>query len=241
MLPDAVLYLVHSTNVDPKTISRLEPPSCEHATTHQFPGVFFTLITKHNRGTESIYPGKHVLVFSASLLLQHNFHINIQDHNGFLSEHNTFYPWQLNQAVKALSKSTTHTNEVVFHDAVDVAYMCRAIERPRNSDPNFLQYIMNGGVNAILPNKRLVGTRHPDMSKIPFYAHAMEHLYTGIPLGNGWRPSSMAWYRKMADLACLSHPRPRKKSELIKLLEQVTQRLCRDRAAQNFDALGISF
>ena len=90
-LPDEVLYLVHTTSIDPKTVEELRP---SEMSTYQYPGVFFSLITKDNKNAEFIYPdGDKILIFSPKLLLQSNWHANLTDHQGFISENNTFYPW----------------------------------------------------------------------------------------------------------------------------------------------------
>ena len=126
---DDVLYLVHSVPKfdNTKQFINLDPSPLSNAD-HQFPGVYFSLITKQNRYREILYYSDNVLIFSKKLLEQKNWHININDYNGFINEENTFFSWELDKAVQKISENASDTehsyvgNEVVFHDPVPFKY-----------------------------------------------------------------------------------------------------------------------
>ena len=95
-----IYYLIHTTN-NYKDWSELQTSSIDNWD-DQFPGVYLTLITKYNIDSERLFPGKYVLIFSYELLKQKNYHINIRDYNGYITETNTYYPWNLNNAVQEI-------------------------------------------------------------------------------------------------------------------------------------------
>jgi len=82
-----ILYLVHMTD---NNITKGLRKSTED---DQFPGVYFSLITKYNLKYERLFPAKNCLIFSKKLLEQQNYHINFVDYNGFINESNTYFSW----------------------------------------------------------------------------------------------------------------------------------------------------
>jgi hypothetical protein len=228
-VPDDILYLVHATNIHPSTIKYLEPrPSCKEMNKDcQFPGVYCSLITKGNRLTQNIYPGKYVLVLSLNVLLQSNWHVNAKDHNGNITEHNTYFPWNYKTNIDKLSDA----NEVVFHDPINMRYLCRLLIRPSIYDDEqaFIHFITKGGIHSMLPQRRMHTRTPPDMTKKPFYVFNTEHRYTGttdIP------KSSMAWLRMMAKVAKIL-PIPIDRSVLVSMLQKHSLKLCFNREEQD--------
>ncbi len=218
-----ILYLVHTTDRDPSKYTELRTSTDIH---NQFPGVYFTLITKHNRLTETLYSGKFIMIFSTELLKQRNYHINIQDHNGIISEKNTYFPWNLEKAVKKINKkSNKHQNEVIFHDNISMKYLCRIIKKPSPSNN------INAFLSFKLPNEKCVSSEKPDMSKIPFYAYSFENRYTG---SDPPMPSSLAFFKKMARLAKIS---PGTKEGIIEELNKKIPYLLRHRDEQDINVL----
>ena len=136
-----IYYLVHKTKTDDyKKWSELKPSKLKASKSSiaeagvQFPGVYFSLITKDNINSERLYAGKYVLIFSYKLLNQKNYHINIHDNNGFITETNTYYPWNIKDAVDKIASMKKTTNEVVFHDPISMKYCCREIEIPSGKE-----------------------------------------------------------------------------------------------------------
>jgi hypothetical protein len=137
-IPEDILYLVHITkerykDEDGNLIWREIKINDDNS--NQYPAAYFTLITKDNRLTENLYYGKNCLIFSRNLLKQLNYHINVNDNNGFITKGNTFFPWNLKEAVEKISENSQlpesedginyhRMNEVMFHNAVPMEYLC---------------------------------------------------------------------------------------------------------------------
>lgn len=200
IVPDEIYYLVHMTkpackNKDGTFHWDLLKPSPVDYGTDQFPGVYFTLITKDNLLTEELLFKRYCLIFSKNLLKQHNYHINITDNNGFITENNTYFPYNLKEAVEEIKKNSLISpsetdinyhlmNEVIFHDPVPFEYCCMDIDRSSIScllefDNDFLpDYPIH---NNILPNTKL----------LPFYCYAYFEEKNRIT-------SSYTFFQKMA-------------------------------------------
>ena len=188
---DDILYLIHSTDksFNIYDINELIPSKFENANL-QFPGVYFSLITKNNINTEPLFSYKNIFIFSKKLLLQKNFHINIRDYNGWINEYNTFFSWDLDKAVNIINNfDNSIGNEVVFHDPISIKYLCSYIKSDPNSNIELPSYIDDLNIPP------------PDMSKLPFYCVPFENNYNGIKKLN---ISSREFYIKIANM-CLIH------------------------------------
>ena len=171
-IPDDILYLVHVTSKkyrDTNGILIWTEIKATGTDGDQHPGSYFTLITKDNRLTEECFPATECLIFSRNLLKQANYHINMCDNNGFISEGNTFFTWNLQDAVKQIRVNAAlpvhidtdqinyhRMNEVVFHDAVPMEYLC--LETPRKFYSN-----------DYLPDYPIENEVKPNMELLPFY------------------------------------------------------------------------
>lgn len=183
-MDENILYLVHMTD---NNITKCLRKSTED---HQFPGVYFSLITKHNLKYESLFPAKNCLIFSKQLLEQQNYHINFVDYNGFINESNTYYPWELDRVVKKLkSHKADFINEVVFHDNISLDYLCLKITL------NDISSNITNLNELILPKYEMYNDTKPNKTILPFYCYAKENEYTGI---NPKKLSSISFYKKMA-------------------------------------------
>ena len=179
-----IYYLIHATN-NPDCLSWNELKVGDFNTDDQFPGVYMSVITKHNIESESIYPGKYLMIFSKILLGQKNYHINARDYNGIIAEKNTYYPWNLREFLDC--KDNCSMNEIIFHDNIDIKYCLRIITA------NGTDY------KSLLPKISLDSPGlQPDISKLPFYCYPFESMYTGI---NPLPPSSKEWYIMMSKMA----------------------------------------
>ena len=183
-----MLYLLHATDTDYTKISELQPSkTSDSELKHQYPGVFFSLITLENIETEVLFHKKYFLLFSIELLKQKNFHINIQDMNGIINENNTFFYWQLDEALERISidvrQNKKTTNEVVFHDSISMQHLCKIIE--------------NDFIRDSLPKVKLSNNAKIDNEVLPCYCYYNESYYTGI---NPPKKSSHVWINKMNKL-----------------------------------------
>jgi hypothetical protein len=192
---DDILYLLHCTAKETyEKWDALEPSEMD---VNQYPGVYFSLITKNNLLNETLYYSKYMLIFSKKLLKQQNYHINIQDYNGHINEENTYYPWNLDKAIDAInSDKYKRINEVVFHDSIPMKYLCTAIISYKNSY-TILSNNETLTANYLLPNFPIFNDEEPDMTKIPFLCYPYEMNYTGI---DPFKISSKKFYNKMAKM-----------------------------------------
>jgi len=182
------LYLVHVTS-DTNVTKWKELRTSDKWSDKEFPGVYFSLITKDNFNKEQLFFGKKVMFFSVKLLEQHNWHMNMKDHNGFVSEYNTYFPWNIDEALKKIKSGS---NEVVFHDPVSLKYLCQVVAKPEDYKPG----------DTFLPDQRMETDEPPDMTKKPFYVYPFENEYTGID--QGLKKSSKAWFEMMCQVAGIS-------------------------------------
>ena len=201
---DDILYLIHSVDnpFDMNDITELMPSKLENAE-KQFPGVFFSLITKHNIQTEPLYSHENILIFSKKLLEQNNYHINIRDYNGWINETNTYFSWELDKAVNKINIIDNEIgNEVVFHDPISMKYLCSYIKSGSNKD---LPYKIDS-----------INIPEPDMSKIPFYCIPFENNYNGI---EKLKISSKEFYIKMANMCLIENIEDKTTEEIIELIK----------------------
>lgn len=181
-----IYYLIHATN-NPDCHSWNELKKSDFNTDDQFPGIYMSVITKYNIESESIYPGKYLMIFSKILLGQQNYHINAKDYNGIITEKNTYYPWNLSKFLNCRDKSSM--NEIIFHDNIDIKYCHKII------DTTGLEY------KSLLPKISLDFSERellPDISALPFYCYPFQTIYTGI---NPLPQSSKEWYIMMSKMA----------------------------------------
>lgn len=215
---DSVLYLVHMTNSDPRKWAHKELMTTEYSES-QFPGAFFSLITDFNIDVEQLggnYESgtEYAMIFSTNLLYQNNYHLNLVDYNGIITERNTFFPWKISEGVEMLKYQQVHRNEIVFHDNVPFS---------------FLVDIRVDG----LPRMPAIPRGIPNTSRLPFYAYCFEDKYTGIdPLPK----SSKSFFLRMARLARLS-PVPHTIKDIVDEIKKKAPYLYSHRDQQNISAL----
>ena len=197
--------------------------------TDQFPGVYFTLITKDNLLTEQLLSSSYCLIFSKNLLYQRNYHINITDNNGFITENNTYFPWNLKEAVEEIKKNTLISpfetdinyhlmNEVIFHDPVPMEYCCMEIDR--SSLSCLLEFD-----NHFLPNYPIDNNILPNTDLLPFYCYAYYEDKNRIN-------SSYTFFQKLARI-CNIEP-TLTTEEIIKQIQAKMDFLYEHRDKQNF-------
>jgi len=233
-----ILYLVHAVSEydNSKPYVNLRPSRLT-ASDEQFPGVFFTLITKQNRHREPLYEDDNVLIFSKKLLLQHNFHININDYNGFINEKNTYFSWQLDDAVKKIAEMPVNEklyvgNEVVFHDPIPIKYLCLYIQKYNISKELTPKTLFTKETSLFLPNNEIYNDEEPDMTKIPFYCIPNENNYTGI---GKFSISSRTFYKKMAEMCNIKVSKTDSRNDIIKKIKENIESLYNNRETLKID------
>lgn len=242
MVYSDIYYLIHITNKDPTTFKSIRAKSCNDIDNDQFPGAYFTLVTKDNIETESYFPGEYCCIFSKKLLLQKNYHVNIVDNNGVITENNTYYPWNLNRAVERIKHNALHSmsmyermNEVVFHDSVDMKYCCKIVKIVGSTMSEFIKFHEKGGLPGNLPHRAMTNAHPPDTTKLPFYCYTRDTPYFGtirIPA------SSFRWYKMMARVAGINDASDcRTKAHCIEQINERRKQLCKHREKQQIDIL----
>jgi hypothetical protein len=215
---DDILYLVHCTpKKDYESWDVLKPSEMD---IYQYPGVYFSLITKYNLLTEQLYYSKYMLIFSKKLLEQQNYHINLQDYNGHINEENTYYPWNLDKLIEKIkNKKSNFMNEVIFHDPIPMKYLCSVIitydisSSVINNDSSN-KYFKE---NYLLPDFSIYTDESPDMTKIPFLCYPYEMNYNGV---NPLRLSSLEFYIKMGKMCGVNTNQSK-----IKIIEDIRDKI----------------
>jgi len=251
-LPEDIYYLVHMTkgnleNADVKNNwcylrnKTIDTETNKNSPFLEYPGVYFTLITKYNRVTENLFPGRICLIFSRKLLKQLNYHINISDDNGFITEKNTYYPWNIEDAVKKIKENSEKiredntweekinyfSNEVIFHNPIPMEYCCMDINLS-------IENIINSSLenNSFLPDFPVENNIPPNMNFLPFYCY--------IPNNEDTRfPSSESFIKFMGDFCKVNTELP--KEEVIKEIQNKIPYLYENREEQNIEILKLKF
>ena len=219
---DDILYLVHCVDnpFNINDITELIPSKIENAE-HQFPGVFFSLITKYNIHTEPLYSYDNILIFSKKLLEQKNYHINIRDYNGWINETNTYFSWELDKAVNIINNIENEIgNEVVFHDSISMKYL--------------VSYIKSGSNEKLPFNIDSINIPEPDMTKIPFYCIPFENNYNGI---EKLKISSKEFYIKMGKMCLLENIEEKTIDEIIILIKNNINTFYKNRELLNINEI----
>ena len=224
-----IYYLVHATN-KPDCVNWKELQTGKFNTNDQFPGVYFSIITKDNIDTEKIFSQKYAMIFSKKLLQQKNYHINYRDCNGIITENNTYYSWNINDfslKSKQQDNEKMKMNEVVFHDNIDMKYCC-AIIGILKKDTGIIK------INDILPRKEIENQEQPDMSKIPFLCYPFEDIYTGEP---PLPKSSKEWFKTMAKVCKIDTNDNDTEEDIIKKIKDKSKYLYNNRQEQDIKLL----
>ena len=213
---------MHSKKSDYENWDSLKPSEYDE---HQFPGVYFSLITKYNLRKELLYSSKYILIFSRKLLEQQNYHINIYDYNGHINEKNTYYPWNLTKAIKKI-KSLKHgfMNEIIFHDSIPMKYLCASL----------IAYDISYKTlsHILLPQYPIFNDIEPDITKKPFYSYPYEMNYTGEV--NQYPLSSRKFYVKMGRM-CNINTNRKSREKIIEEIRLKIPELFNDRNLLNLN------
>jgi hypothetical protein len=225
---DDIYYLIHNTN-DPNCVNWKELKTAIFNTDDQFPGAYLSIITKNNIDTEFIFPGKYVMIFSKKILLQKNYHMNLIDYNGIISENNTYFSWNLeNFLEKIKQRNIEKSNEIIFHDNIDMKYCCLIIHVIKKNEGIIIRK------NDILPRRTIENEEQPDMSKIPFLCYPFEDIYTGI---NPLPRSSKEWFYLMANVCNIKLDKDDNEDNIIGKIKEKSKELYNHRELQNIKLL----
>jgi hypothetical protein len=214
---DDIYYLIHTTDnpdfINWNELKVSDTNSFIYTNEYQFPGIYFSLVTKQNIDYLSLYPGKYILFFSRDLLLQQNYHINFYDHNGMITEYNTFYPWNIDKFLEKqnqyiqnnINKRIRFTSEVVFHNNISLQKLCSYIEKPKlkiDYKVDSIERILNkiDKINTLLPRNIFLNMNtniNTNTNQIPFYCYPFENVY---PIETNFKKSSINWFKMIAQM-----------------------------------------
>jgi hypothetical protein len=253
---DDIYYLIHTTD-DPNFMNWSElkvsdKNSFIYTDNEQYPGVYFSIVTKQNIDYLSLYPGKYILFFTRDILFQSNYHINFYDHNGMITEHNTFYPWNIeqflekqNEFINNVDKVTDRfTSEVIFHDNISIQHLCSYMEKPRlkidyKNDTIDTIFDKIYSLNSLLPRKTFTLTspiqyKNNCINHIPFYCYPFENIY---PVETKFEKSSLNWYKMMAKICDIQITEEDSISTIQEKIQYESKNIHRSRERQNLEVL----
>lgn len=186
----------------------------------EFPGIYLSFISQTEFGKKVRYWNKIMLVFSNKLLKQKNYHANIMDINGLISEGITYFPHnikdlpKLNDVEEYYNKhyNSYSVNEIVFHDKININLVCEiwcnnkaTYEEVINNVPRNIKHLIkikNKYTNIVCN----VDEKYLDLSSMPFFLNMDHHrsgFYKLIYPYKTKTKSSMKHYKKMLKLANL--------------------------------------
>lgn len=144
------------------------------------------------------------------------------DNNGFMTEGNTFFPWNLEAAIKKIRENSLipldeenvnyhRMNEVVIHDSVPMEYLCLDMQTKFFSNDFLPDYHIENEVNA-------------NMSLLPFYC------FVELEEKNRYKSSS-GFFKKIAELCNID--KTLSKDEIIQKIIKKAPCLQKNRHLQN--------
>ncbi len=98
----------------------------------EFPGIYMSYITETDIKKPIKTFGEVMLVFSKKLLKQKNYHCNIRDNNGHISENITYFSFNLDKMPNQSDVIKFYQdiygsypgNEIIFHDKISISALC---------------------------------------------------------------------------------------------------------------------
>ena len=141
----------------------------------EFPGIFMSYITKNDINDFVKYWGEITLVFSKKLLNQKNYHINIIDNNGLISENLTYFNFNIDKMPKQKDVVDFYEkiyedypgNEIVFHDKIHINSLCGIWVRNKENYNKLIKQIPKKYIDLVkIKRKYSKSVKCPDKIKI---------------------------------------------------------------------------
>lgn len=184
----------------------------------EFPGIFMNYITENDVHDSIRYWGDIMLVFSKKLLNQNNYHINIIDNNGYISENLTFFKFNIDKMPNQKDVVDFYEkiymdypgNEIVFHDKIHISSLCEIWVDKKENYHKLIKQIPKKYINLVkikrkypksvkCPNKIKIDTESlPFLLSLDFMKSSYFKAY--YPYKNK-TTSSKTFYKKMCHLA----------------------------------------
>jgi len=184
----------------------------------EFPGVFMDYITENDVHNSIRYWGDIMLVFSNKLLNQNNYHINIIDNDGYISENLTFFKFNIDKMPNQKDVIDFYKNmymdypgnEIVFHDKIHINSLCEIWVNNKENYNKLIKQIPNKYIDLVkikrkypksvkCPNKIKIDTESlPFLLSLDFMKSGKFKAY--YPYKNKTK-SSKTFFKKMCYLA----------------------------------------
>ena len=152
---------------------------------NEFPGVYTSPITESNIGKHPKYYGPIIFCFSNKLLQQKNYHINITDNNGRITENITYFPHNIDTLPNLTDAEKYYKQhydaypsaEVIFHDKININLICEIwcldLETYniiiKNISKEFKNYIKIKISKKNTNIKCNIDEKYLDLQSLPFY------------------------------------------------------------------------
>lgn len=186
----------------------------------EFPGIYMSLITEREISKNPLYFGPIIFCFSNKLLQQKNYHINITDNNGFITESITYFPHNINTLPNLTDVEKYYkqhydsyaSGEVVFHDKININLICEIWCKNLETYNNIINNIPKELKNAVkikISKKNTnikcnIDEKYLDLKSLPFFINIdynRSGYYMLLYPYKSKKHSSMSHYKKILRIA----------------------------------------
>ena len=186
----------------------------------EFPGIYMSAITDREIGNNPSYFGLIIFCLSNKLLQQKNYHINITDNNGLITESITYYPHNIDTLPNITDVEKYYkqhydsyaSGEVVFHDKININLICEIWCKNLETYNNIINNIPKELKNAIkikISKKNTnikcnIDEKYLDLKSVPFFINIdynRSGYYMLLYPYKSKKHSSMSHYKKILRIA----------------------------------------
>ena len=186
----------------------------------EFPGIYMSAITDREIGNNPSYFGPIIFCLSNKLLQQKNYHINITDNNGLITESITYYPHNIDTLPNITDVEKYYkqhydsyaSGEVVFHDKININLICEIWCKNLETYNNIINNIPKELKNAIkikISKKNTnikcnIDEKYLDLKSVPFFINIdynRSGYYMLLYPYKSKKHSSMSHYKKILRIA----------------------------------------
>lgn len=186
----------------------------------EFPGIYMSPITEREIEKKPSYFGPIIFCFSNKILQQKNYHINITDNNGFITESITYFPHNIDTLPNITDVEKYYkqhydsyvSGEIVFHDKININLICEIWCLNLETFNNIINNIPKKLKNAIkikISKKNTnikcnIDEKYLDLKSLPFFINIdynRSGYYMLLYPYKSKKHSSMSHYKKILRIA----------------------------------------
>ena len=186
----------------------------------EFPGIYMSPITEREIEKKPSYFGPIIFCFSNKILQQKNYHINITDNNGFITESITYFPHNIDTLPNITDVEKYYkqhydsyvSGEIVFHDKININLICEIWCLNLETFNNIINNIPKKLKNAIkikISKKNTnikcnIDEKYLDLKSVPFFINIdynRSGYYMLLYPYKSKKHSSMSHYKKILRIA----------------------------------------